>query len=102
LTRTAKGEALLREAVAERALEIEPLPIREIDRMQPGQLKRRKQLKLRAAVYHLLGRKTPTYNRKALNAYQAGLGAKEKLSIFLGTLRRMLRLLARQKRSNSA
>lgn len=101
LTRTSKGEALLREAVAEKALEIEPLPVREIDRMQPGQLKRRQQLKLRAAVYHLLGRKTPTYNRQALIAYQAGLGAKEKLSIFFGTLRRMLRLLARQKRANS-
>jgi coenzyme F420 hydrogenase subunit beta len=96
MTRTAKGSDLLKRARAAGVVQCQSLDVREIDSMQPGQWKRRRELALRVAAYRMLGRKTPTYNRRALKAYQRGMSVRDKIAIFYGTLRRVARTLFRK------
>lgn len=95
MTRTELGRDLLTKARAAGVLECKQLEVRQIDTMQPGQWKRRRELSLRVAAYRLLGRATPRYNRQALKAYQRGMTAKEKVKVFYGTLRRVARTMIR-------
>ena len=90
MTRTPTGRDLLAKAREAGRIECSALDVREIDVMQPGQRKRRRELGLRIAAYRLLGRHTPPgYNRKAIKAYQHGMTARQKFSVFYGTLKRI-------------
>lgn len=91
IARTPTGRSLLQEALYEGALAAEPLDIREIDRMQPGQLNRRRQLAQRIAAYRLTGQAVPRYKRAAVRGYQAGLGRVARLKMLAASLRRRLK-----------
>lgn len=95
MARTALGRELFEAALSDGALNCETLDIREIDRMQPGQINRRRQLALRVLAYRLTGHAVPEYNRSALKGYQRGMQTSERLRVFAATLRRLLVLRLR-------
>lgn len=90
LTRTAAGQALYTEAVAAGVLQASPLDIREIDRMQPGQIDRRRQLAMRVLAFRTMGHALPRYNAAALAGYQRDLPLNGRLWGYAATLRRLL------------
>lgn len=96
MTRTPVGRDLLARAVAEGKFATEELPVREIDRMQPGQLKRRKELAMRVMAFRMFGKATPKYNSQALRQYQRGMSGKDKMKILFGTIRRIVRVMIRR------
>ncbi|QYJ06363.1 Coenzyme F420 hydrogenase/dehydrogenase, beta subunit C-terminal domain [Qipengyuania flava] len=96
MTRTPRGRDLLARAVAEGKFATEELPVREIDRMQPGQLKRRKELAMRVMAFRMFGKATPKYNSQALRQYQRGMSGKDKVKILFGTIRRIVRVMIRR------
>lgn len=95
IARTPLGRDLFNAALADGALAAADLDIREIDRMQPGQINRRRQLGLRVLAYKLMGHATPRYNRVALAGYQRGMRLNERLRVFSATLRRLATLRLR-------
>ncbi len=90
LTRTAKGEALVGEAMAAGTLLTEPVDVKAIARMQPFQAKRKGLVISRLTAMALTGRKRPRYDGLALGRNARMLGAKENLRSLLGTLRRLV------------
>lgn len=91
LARTEIGKELLDAAVSDGVLHIDAFDVREIDRMQPGQIERRRQLSIRVAAYRLMGLKTPHYRDKALRQYAQGQKLHRKALIFAVTIRKLLR-----------
>lgn len=95
IARTTVGLELLAAAEKDGVLATEPLDVREIDRMQPGQVARRRQLAARLLAYRFTGHQVPTYNKDALAGYAHGLTLVASLRIFVATLRRLIHLRRR-------
>jgi coenzyme F420 hydrogenase subunit beta len=89
IARTSLGAELVHRAMKEGVLSAEPLDIRQVDLMQPGQLKRRRYLANRILAMRLLFQNTPQYRRLALKGYQRGVTIQDKLSAFVGTILRV-------------
>jgi len=90
------GQTLYSEALAAGVLTSAPLAIREIDRMQPGQIDRRRQLALRVFTFRLAGHAVPRYNRIALAGYQRDLPMKARPRVLAATLFRLLKTRMRK------
>lgn len=91
LTRTAKGEALLNAAQTAGKLITEPLELKEVDAMQPFQLRRKALVRSRLLAMATLGRKRPAYSGFRLDRVSRLMGAKMNIKSYLGTLRRLVR-----------
>lgn len=91
VVRSEAGERILRDAIAAGALSTTPLPIGEIDRMQPSQARRKRLVLARMAASVLAGQPTPRL--RGLSVIEAARLAplRETVQNFLGTLRRTLR-----------
>lgn len=89
--RTPKGAALIEAAAAAGRLAIEPLDAREIDRMQPYQLRRIRLTLSRLLAMRLAGRRATRYHGRPLGDFARAAGAKANLRSFLGTLLRAAR-----------
>lgn len=91
IARTSTGEALLKSAVAAQKLETAPLPIEEIDGMQPHQARRKRQLLARLAAMAITGRPRPDFagNHLAEAARAEPLQAQAKA--FAGLVRRIIK-----------
>ena len=57
--------------------------------MQPGQLNRRKQLRMRILAFKLMGRRVPKFNYQALKQYEIDLSLRDKIRVFLKTLKKL-------------
>ena len=90
MSRTSRGDALLRQAMAAGAIIAEPLPIDEIDLMQPGQARRKRLVaaRLAACAATLQPRPVMTGLEVGTAARRAGVG--ENIKNWLGTVRRIL------------
>jgi coenzyme F420 hydrogenase subunit beta len=90
LTRTAKGTEILEQAKSSKSIEYSTTDVRNIDKMQPAQLKRKSLIAARIAAFNLLNWSSPIRFR-GLSILQASRQARLdiKLSNFLGTLRRV-------------
>ncbi|HEX5378160.1 MAG TPA: Coenzyme F420 hydrogenase/dehydrogenase, beta subunit C-terminal domain [Phenylobacterium sp.] len=90
LTRTARGDRFLDEAIAARALEVEALDIGEIDRMQPSQAQRKRLVRARTAA--LAATLQPRLDTRGtmVEAAAAQAGLKVQIRNFLGTVRRIV------------
>jgi coenzyme F420 hydrogenase subunit beta len=90
VTRTARGAAFLGAAVTARAVEVQALPIGEIDLMQPSQAQRKRLIRARTAA--LAATLQPRPRMRGLSVAEASRGARpaDQLRNFLGTLRRIL------------
>jgi coenzyme F420 hydrogenase subunit beta len=91
LSRTEKGEALVRAAMEAGRLAAEPLPLAEVAAMQPGQAARKRNVAARLAAMAALGRPRPAYRGFDLIARARENPAGKNLRNFAGTLRRLLR-----------
>jgi coenzyme F420 hydrogenase subunit beta len=91
LGRTPRGQALIDAAVASGHLQTEPLDGREIDRMQPYQMRRTRLTLSRLMAMRLSLRAATSYRGGSLLRFarRAGFGAN--LKSFLGTLARVAR-----------
>ena len=91
ITRTAAGARLLSEALAAAVIEASPLDIREIDKMQPAQARRKRLVFARTAALSLVLQPRP--RMAGLKVFQAASRAPlaEALRNFVGTVRRTLR-----------
>ena len=98
LSRTEKGEALVRAAMKAGRLAAGPLPLDAVTAMQPGQMARKRSVGGRLAALALLGRPRPSYKgfRLLPRAMENGLGAN--LRNMAGTGRRVLRSLRGRRR----
>ena len=90
LSRTARGEGLVKQALAAGAISCEGLDVSRIALMQPSQAFRKKMILARLAAMAVALRSVPNY--KNLNMLKAALtgGVIQNLKIFLGLLRRLL------------
>lgn len=90
LTRTAVGESLVAAAIAAGVLVADSIDLREIDKMQPFQVRRKTTVLSRIAALHLLGKFTPNYWRLGLlrAMFHANIGLQ--VRSFLGTVSRVL------------
>jgi coenzyme F420 hydrogenase subunit beta len=91
LSRTQKGEALVRAAMEAGRLAAEPLPVSAIAAMQPGQVARKRNVGGRLAALALLGRPRPSYWGFGLLARAMENGLATNLRNVAGTARRALR-----------
>ena len=90
IARTSVGNALLNEARAAGRLEITPLAIAEIARMQPAQARRKKQILSRLAAMAVAGRPVPRYRGLKLWAAAAQDKPIEQARSFAGLVRRLM------------
>jgi coenzyme F420 hydrogenase subunit beta len=90
VTRTAKGEALVRRAVAAGELVCEDLAADAIQRMQPGQAKRKRLVLSRLAAMAVMARPRPRFRGLTLIAAARQAGVWETAHSFLGLLRRLV------------
>ncbi|KPF77630.1 hypothetical protein IP88_05880 [alpha proteobacterium AAP81b] len=90
IARTPAGKALLDAAIAAGRIEATPLAVREIDRMQPAQARRKRQILSRLMALAVAGRPLPRYRGLDLwaAARQERLG--EQARSFAGLVRRLL------------
>ena len=89
VSRTAFGEAFLSQALGAGALEIEPLDIGEIDKMQPSQALRKSLVRARTAA--LAATLQPSLDTRGVMVEEAAaqVGTGLQLRNFLGTVRRI-------------
>lgn len=92
IPRTPKGVALLSNAVRSGAVEVDERGLRpaDIDRMQPGQTRKKRLVRARSAALRLLFRPIPAMADLDIAKASARAPMAEKLRNFLGTLRRVL------------
>lgn len=90
MSRTEVGDGLLNDATATGALSVEPLPVGDIDLMQPAQARRKRLVVARTASCRVLLQPVP--RMQGLDVGKAARTARvtEQLRNFLGTLRRIL------------
>jgi coenzyme F420 hydrogenase subunit beta len=90
IARSAVGQDLVREAMAAGSISGEPLPLAEIEKMQPGQARRKRLVLARTAS--LLIALQPRPDMRGLEVAKAARAAplRESLHNLLGTLRRTL------------
>jgi coenzyme F420 hydrogenase subunit beta len=91
MSRTDKGEALIRSAVAAGHLEIAAFDIAGLAQIQPGQTQKRRQVLSRLLALRLFGRPAPKYRGFHLIRNAARAGLVKNARSFLGTLHRIAR-----------
>jgi coenzyme F420 hydrogenase subunit beta len=91
IARTAAGQALVRDATSAGVIASEPLALEEIEKMQPGQARRKRLVLARTASLPFALQPWP--RMAGLHVLKAARAAplRESLHNFLGTLRRTLR-----------
>lgn len=89
ITRTNVGSELLTSLQENERLEFFQIDAREIDQMQPGQLRRRRALSSRIQALKLLGMLTPAYPKGVITQFSKGMRFKERLKETLGTIWRV-------------
>lgn len=90
VSRTARGEALVREAIEARAIAAEDTPVEAITPMQPGQFNKKRLVLSRLLAMALLLRPRPRYIGLRLGAAARRAGVFDNLRSFLGTCRRLI------------
>ncbi len=90
LDRTMRGRDLLQSASAANMCVITPLPVGEIDLMQPSQARRKRLVLARSLAARALFRRQPKMRGVHLLAAAQTAGMKEQLTNFLGSLRRII------------
>ena len=98
LSRTEKGEALVRAAMAAGRLAAEPLPLDAVMTMQPGQVSRKRGVGARLAALAGLGRPRPSYKGFRLLSPAMENGLRANFRNAAGTGRRVLQRLRGRKR----
>lgn len=89
VVRTERGRAALLRAIADKAVEGGPLPLDKLPASQPSLESTRGALWGRLVTLRLARLATPTYRRIPTFRLWRGLGLKQKVSSFAGTLRRI-------------
>lgn len=90
IARSVVGEELVRAAMAAGALEAEPLPLSEIEKMQPGQARRKRLVLARTASLPLALQPIPDMRGLKIPRAARAAPPREAVQNFLGTLRRTL------------
>jgi len=90
ITRTGAGEKLLRSAVEAGDLAVEPLEIAAIERMQPGQARRKRAIRARLLALDLMLRRRPRMDGVKVNEAAARAGPRETLKNMVGMMRRLV------------
>lgn len=91
LSRTTLGESLLQEAVAAGYIHVEPLPVADIEKMQPYQANRKRLTFSRVVALRLFGRRVPNYRYRFLLQLAGSAGIKANIRSFAGMARRLAR-----------
>lgn len=91
VARTETGQRLLDGIVAAGELAVEPLPVEEIDRMQPSQARRKRELLSRVAALRMIGRKVPVMRKLEVGRAARKAGPKAHARSFTGLLYRVLK-----------
>lgn len=89
LGRTNLGLLTINDAINDNVIKSNTLEVREIDAMQPGQLNRRMQLRMRLLAYKVMGRKVPQYNVEALKQYEKGMSKINRVKVFIKTIKKL-------------
>lgn len=89
ISRTAAGDALVAEAEAAGVLSTAPLEVGEIERMQPSQARRRREVAARVAALKLAGRPVPAMDGLALAEAAAQAPLRQRLRATLGLIKRL-------------
>lgn len=85
LTRTAAGSAALAKAVADGAIAVTPVPVAEIDSMQPSQARRKRLVRSRVAAMALAGLPRPRMDGVGVAAAARRAGLVEALRSLAGS-----------------
>lgn len=89
ISRTAAGDALVAEAEAAGVLSTVPLDVGEIEKMQPSQARRRREVAARVAALKLAGRPVPAMDGLALAEAAAQAPLRQRLRATLGLIKRL-------------
>ncbi len=90
-TRTTEGELLYRKAVEAGVIHSEKWEdLGQLQIIQKYQYTRRTTMLAKMKAFRLLGKKTPLYSKTLLKEYGKQIEQKEKLRVFLGTVKRIL------------
>jgi coenzyme F420 hydrogenase subunit beta len=90
MSRTDAGEALLASAIAAGAIDADPLPVGEVDLMQPAQARRKRMVAARAAACRMLGKPVPDMRGTAVGAAARRGTVRETATNFIGTAKRII------------
>ena len=90
MTRTAAGDRLLDSAIAAGAIEVAPLPIDQIDLMQPSQARRKRHVGARVAACRAMLRPVPRMGGLEVGTAAGGESRLSLAKDFLGTIRRII------------
>jgi coenzyme F420 hydrogenase subunit beta len=90
MTRTSIGDALLQRAVDDKKIEVEPLPVEEIDLMQPGQARRKRLVATRLAACAATLQPTPGMRDLDVGRAARTASPTETARNWLGTVRRIV------------
>jgi coenzyme F420 hydrogenase subunit beta len=90
ITRTARGEAVVRQAIAAGYLAAEAISTDEIEQMQPSQARRKRLVLSRLAAMAALGRSVPRFEGLRLTTAALSAGVWPNLKSCLGMMRRLL------------
>lgn len=89
VTRTSTGEALYQSALAAGEIEASPVPVRDIDRMQPAQARRKRLIVGRTLACRVAGHSVPKMNDVDVKKAAAKASLAEQSRNFFGMLRRI-------------
>ncbi|MCJ2180047.1 Coenzyme F420 hydrogenase/dehydrogenase, beta subunit C-terminal domain [Novosphingobium album (ex Hu et al. 2023)] len=90
VTRTAPGDALFASAAVAGVLEASPIPVRDIDLMQPAQARRKRLIVARVASCRLAGHAVPKMDGLDVKKAARKANLREQSRNFLGMLRRII------------
>ncbi|RVU05108.1 hypothetical protein EOE18_10300 [Novosphingobium umbonatum] len=90
MSRTARGDALLRKAIEAGRVAVEPLDVNDIDHMQPGQTRRKRVLIARLAAAMVTFQPRPVMDGLDIGLASKRAGMQEKLKNFVGSVRRIV------------
>jgi coenzyme F420 hydrogenase subunit beta len=96
VARTETGQRILDAIAVAGELAVEPLAVEEIDRMQPSQARRKRELLARIAALKLIGRAVPVMRGLELGRAARRARAKDQARSFAGLLYRILKARAKQ------
>jgi len=88
ISRTERGEGLIHQCLDQRTIEANPISITEVEKMQPYQANRKKQLLARILAMKLMGLKTPHYTNLGLRKAAKLGGLRQNFRAFIGAFRR--------------
>lgn len=88
MARTPRGNALLNEAITAGVIAVEALAPREIERMQPSQARRKREIIARLAAVAVAGRPVPRYRGVQLAAAARQAPLAQQIRSFAGLVRR--------------